>query len=410
MTKADRKIATDLFLVGVGAADANAGVAKSLTQKPLAECAGRIFVVAFGKAAMGMARAAHDHLGQVAETIIVTNPENAHDVDGAQVFAASHPVPDSIGLAGAAAVTQMLAQTRLGDHVVALISGGGSALLPAPVSGVTLQDKAAVNRVLLAGGVAIQDMNTVRQHLSRLKGGGLVQLAAPAQVSAFILSDVIGDDLRAIASGPTAAPIGSRRDAREILLDAGLWDKMPASVRAHLSTQTETARPDMGLVENRLIGSNSISLMAMAGVAKAAHVESTPLIGDVAQAAERIVSGARSGTTLFGGETTVVLAGDGLGGRNQELALRVAILARDAGWQPGWVFLSGGTDGRDGPTDSAGGLVDSGTLERMQAAGVDPARALANNDSYHALRASGDLLITGATGTNVADLQVLIRP
>jgi len=158
-----------------------------------------------------------------------------------------------------------------------------------------------------------------------------------------------------------------------------------------------------------LIGSNSISVGAMARLDSSAHVAATPLVGDVAEAANAVVAINGAGVWLFGGETTVKLSGSGLGGRNQELALRVALLAEQQGWSDDWVFLSGGTDGRDGPTDAAGGIVDRQTLTRMRAAGVDPVQALLDNDSYHALKAAGDLLMIGATGTNVADLQVLIR-
>ena len=293
-------------------------------------------------------------------------------------------------------------------QVLALISGGGSALLPAPAAGLSLADKAAVSRLLLASGTDITGMNLVRQQLSRLKGGGFARLAAPATVTALILSDVIGDDLRVIASGPTVAPIGTAEQAKDLLIGAGVWDALPAAVRAHLqAAPAEPAAPPTA--DNRLIGSNPISVQAMADAAGTAKVADEPLVGDVQDAARRVLQTAGPGITLFGGETTVVLRGDGLGGRNQELALRVALLVEQAGWDDDWVFLSGGTDGRDGPTDAAGGLVDGTTLDRIRGAGIDPESALANNDSYHALQAAGDLLITGATGTNVADLQVLIR-
>jgi hydroxypyruvate reductase len=162
--------------------------------------------------------------------------------------------------------------------------------------------------------------------------------------------------------------------------------------------------------DNRLIGSNALSVAAMAAAAPGARVPPGPLVGDVSAAAARIIAEGGPGVTLWGGETTVRLTGRGLGGRNQELALRVALAAEAAGWPPGWAFLSAGTDGRDGPTGAAGGLVDAGTCARIRAAGLDPAALLADNDSHRALAAAGDLVVTGGTGTNVADLQVLIRP
>ncbi|MBV1904096.1 MAG: DUF4147 domain-containing protein [Marinosulfonomonas sp.] len=400
--------ATSLFMAGVNAADPFNAVDAALSRAPLAPCSGRTFIVAVGKAAGGMARAALAHYPDPAGVIVVTNYENAAAIAGAQVFAAGHPVPDENGLKAANAVIALLAGTRDGDRVLVLVSGGGSALLPAPVAGVSLADKAAVNEALLGGGIEITDMNLVRQNLSRLKGGGLARLAAPARLTALILSDVVGDDLRVIASGPTVSPIGTRAEARELLKSGGLWQALPESVTRHLSSDAPVEALSVA-PENRLIGSNAMSLAAMAAVAPQATVWPEPMVGDVGAAANVIAGVSGAGCWLFGGETTVRITGCGLGGRNQELALRVALLVEQFGWQGEWVFLSGGTDGRDGPTDAAGGLVDGGTLARMRAAGVDPLAALADNDSYHALKAAGDLLMTDATGTNVADLQVLIR-
>ena len=364
-------------------------------------------IIAIGKAARIMAEAALKTLGTT-ETIVVTNDENARPLAGATVLAASHPVPDARGAAAADLILTRLARMQPGQRILALISGGGSALLPAPVAGVSLADKAEVNRLLLASGAEITLMNLVRQQLSRLKGGGLLRAAHPARVTALILSDVVGDDLRAIASGPTVAALGSKADACAILQDHGVWDALPASVRAHL-TSADPPQPPLPAARNILIGSNRLSVQAMANAAPGATVAAEPLTGDVAAAAARVAA-CRPGTTLFGGETTVVLKGRGLGGRNQELALRVALLAEAQGWAGHWTFLSAGTDGRDGPTDAAGAVVDDGSLARMRAAGIDPVARLSQNDSYPCLAASDDLLIIGGTGTNVADLQVLIRP
>ncbi|KDB01905.1 hydroxypyruvate reductase [Defluviimonas sp. 20V17] len=406
-TRSPRDTARQLFMAGVAAADPSGAVRRALQEAPVAAPpGGRLAVIAVGKAALGMARAAMA-VARPDSVLVVTNYENAADLPGAEVLAAGHPVPDAQGEAAARRVEALLGQLGPRDRVLALISGGGSALLPAPVQGLTLEDKAQVNRLLLASGAEITEMNLVRQQLSRLKGGGLLRAAAPAGVTALILSDVIGDDLRVIASGPTVAPIGTRAEALAALRARGVWDDLPESVRAHLTAPA--AQLDLPEADNRLIGSNPRSVAAMASAAPEAGVIEAPLVGDVAEAAARIAS-LGPGTWLMGGETTVVLRGTGRGGRNQELALRVALLARDRGWAPGWVFLSGGTDGRDGPTDAAGGIVDAGTLGRIRGAGLDPEALLARNDSHAALQAAGDLLITGATGTNVADLQVLIRP
>jgi hydroxypyruvate reductase len=315
-------------------------------------------------------------------------------------MAAGHPVPDENGAAAARSVIAALHDAN--GPVLALISGGGSALLPAPAGALTLADKAKVNDLLLASGQDIVAMNLVRQQLSDLKGGGFLRHAAPQKVTALILSDVIGDDLSAIASGPTVGPIGTASDAIALLKTEGLWEKLPDVVRTHL----QEAKAPLPLPEanNRLIGSNSKSVAAMARAAGHAHVIATPIEGDVGQAAKVICDQAVIGTTVWGGETTVILRGTGRGGRNQELALRVALEARKRGWTD-WTCLQGGSDGRDGPTDAAGGLVDQHTLDKIS----DVAGLLANNDSYAALKEAGDLLMTDATGTNVADLGVMIR-
>ncbi len=406
MSEADaRALARRLFDAGLAAADPAAGVARALAG--YARPRGRLALVAVGKAALRMADAALAAVGP-ASALVVTNDGNAGDLPGATVLAAGHPVPDDRGLEAGRRALALAGSLGPEDALLALISGGGSALLPAPVPGISLADKQAVNRLLLACGAPIGTVNLIRQSLSRLKGGGLARAAAPAPVTSLILSDVIGDDLRAVASGPTVAPLGDAAAARAEMQAHGIWDAAPASVRAWLSVAPPA--PPAPAADNRLIGSNALSVAAMAAAAPGARAPALPLTGDVADAAARIVAEGGRGVTLWGGETTVVLRGRGRGGRNQELALRVACAAAAAGWPPGWAFLSGGTDGRDGPTDAAGGLVDAGTLARIRAAGVDPAAALVDNDSHRALAAAGDLLMTGDTGTNVADLQVLVRP
>ncbi|MBN2760942.1 MAG: DUF4147 domain-containing protein, partial [Rhodobacteraceae bacterium] len=350
-----------------------------------------------------MMRAALAALPKPHAALVVTNYENAGPVEGARVMAAGHPVPDENGLQAGLAVQKMLARTTAADAVLVLVSGGGSALVPAPVTGLTLEDKAEVNRLLLGAGLDITQMNMVRQHLSRLKGGGLLRAASPAPVTALILSDVIGDDLRVIASGPTVAPICTRPDAMRLLEDHGLWPHVPDAVRTILRRDDEDA--PLPEAANHLIGSNAQSVSAAAAMLPGAQTDPLPLEGNVSDAAARVVAMAeRPGVTVLGGETTVTLRGTGLGGRNQELALRVALALQG---RTGWRFLSAGTDGRDGPTDAAGAIVDGGTIDRIRLAGGDPDALLANNDSYTALKLAGDLLLTGGTGTNVADLQIL---
>ncbi len=354
-------------------------------------------ILAVGKAACAMAGPAVTRFAGV-PALAVTNYENARPLDGAEVLAAGHPVPDENGLAAGARVLAALRAAT--GPVLVLMSGGGSALLPAPVDGVSLADKQAVNAALLGAGLDIRAMNLVRQQLSQLKGGGMLR-ASGGPVTALILSDVVGDDLSVIASGPTVGPIGTAAEAVTVLRGAGIWNGLPASVRAHLEAgHAATALPE---ARNVLVGSNALSVAAMARAAGECRVLE-PVEGDVADAARAICDQAEPGVTVWGGETTVVLKGTGKGGRNQELALRIAQEARARGWAD-WVCLQGGSDGRDGPTDTVGGLVDQGTLGRI----ADAAGLLANNDSYAALQEAGDLLMTGATGTNVADLGVLIR-
>ncbi len=410
-----RSEAKSLFAAAVKAADPAFALSRHLKKTPLPRLdGGRYVLIALGKAACTMMAETLAHIppGTSVHALAVPNYENAQDIPGCTVMPAGHPVPDENGARAARAVTDLLQTTTERDRVIALISGGGSALMPAPVPGISLDDKAEVSRILLGAGFDITEINMVRQQLSRLKGGGLARLAAPAPVQAYILSDVIGDDLRVIASGPTVAPIATLAETVKLLKDRGIFDGLPSSAQSHLSRSEASFEAFNPSVTNILICSNHQSLLAAKAAARGpARIVEPPLVGDVAGAAARLLSAARlaygSGTLIFGGETTVKLTGTGTGGRNQELALRFALGATD---MPGdWVFLSGGTDGRDGPTDAAGGLVDPGSIARMIGAGADPQALLDNNDSHAALNASGDLLLTGATGTNVADVQIFLR-
>ncbi|MDQ7774476.1 MAG: DUF4147 domain-containing protein [Paracoccus aminovorans] len=405
-----RALAQRLFAAAVSAADPALAVRRHFQRHP---DTGGTILVAVGKAAPAMLAEAMVHLPDARIALAVTHEGNAADIPGARVLTASHPVPNEAGLRAGREILAALDGAGPGDRVLALISGGGSALIPAPRAPLTLADKQAVNRLLLASGLDITAMNLIRQQLSELKGGGFLRHAAPAPVTGLILSDVIGNELGAVASGPTSAPLGNRAQARKLLQDNGIWDRLPDAVRQVLDAP-DSAAP-LPAAENYLIGSNEQSLHAMRDVVApgwAARIVSDRLEGDVAEAAALIVQAAREAppdrptALIFGGETTVTLRGNGKGGRNQELALRVADAMQ--GQRGDWVFLSGGTDGRDGPTDAAGGVVDGGTMARIAAAGADAQALLANNDSHAALAAAGDLLLTGATGTNVADVQVML--
>ncbi len=410
-----RKSAKQAFMAGVKAADPALALTHVLQKRPLpALDGGKYLVISVGKAACKMAQAALAALPDGADfsALAVTNYENVTDIEAVRVLGAAHPVPDAQGLAAANQVMALLASAGKSDVVLSLVSGGSSALLPAPVRGISLADKSRVNEVLLTSGLDITSMNLVRQSLSRLKGGGLLRLAKPANVRCYILSDVLGDDLRVVGSGPGVGPIGTLAQARELLIATGNFAKMPQTVQTYLQTAENPAAEQAQ--EATLIGSNGQSLAAMAKAAKATLMPD-PLVGDVRAAAKRIIAEVKSHAKkapfalAYGGETTVELHGCGKGGRNQELALWVAKYAHEAGLSGPWCFLSGGTDGRDGPTDAAGGLVDEKTLQRILNAEASLDKLLRNNDSYAALKLSGDLLMTGATGTNVADLQLFMR-
>jgi glycerate 2-kinase len=423
-----RQDALSIFKAGIAAADPYQAVKHYLTPGLLGHYA-KVHLIAFGKAACAMAQAAQQIIptGLLAgRAIAVTNYENVTHVDNVDVIGASHPLPDEAGLKAAQLIADRMRNAKENELVLALVSGGGSALIPYPAGQITLQEKIAATDLLLASGATINQVNCVRKHLSLLKGGGLARMAVPADVHALVLSDVLGDDPSSIASGPTVADDTTYADAIEILKDKSIWDRVPASVRQHLEQGklghiAETPKPGDDIFKNTgytLIGSNTISINAMLEAARKlgyqAELYSGQLSGEARTVAETLVAECAPKrpnqpiALLAGGETTVTLKGTGRGGRNQEMALAFALAAEQNGLTGNWTFLSGGTDGRDGPTDAAGGIVDNNTIKRMTQAGINPIRLLDDNDSYNALKASGDLVNTGATGTNVADLQILL--
>jgi hydroxypyruvate reductase len=391
----------------------------------------RLRAVAFGKAACAMASAVEEALPPEVfpgPGVAVTVRGGGRPLARFRVLEGGHPIPDEGSVAGAREVARALAGAADDELALALISGGGSALLAAPAPGISLEDKMATTELLLKAGADIRELNTVRKHLSSLKGGGLARAAAPAPLRALILSDVIGNDLSVIASGPVSPDPSTFADAIEVLKRRGVLKNAPAAVLARLSAGLrgeveETPKPGDALFDRvvcAIVGSNELSIdAARARAEKLGHrtaLLAGPLLGEASEAGRVLAAAARrsaAGETpasialIAGGETTVTVHGPGRGGRNQELALAFALEVGDLpGWT--WAFLSAGTDGIDGPTDAAGGLVDGGTLGRLSARGIDPRAALERNDSYAALAASGDLVVTGATGTNVADVQVLL--
>ncbi|MFO8174710.1 MAG: glycerate kinase [Longimicrobiales bacterium] len=398
------------------------------TAYPLGEVEG-IRVVGMGKASAAMAGPLEEMLGRrIQGGVLVVKYGHGHPLEHIRVMEAGHPVPDAAGEAGAREIIRALAGADALDLVFCLISGGGSALSPAPVSGISLKDKQEVTRLLLASGATIHEMNTVRKHLSRLKGGQLARWAHPARVVSLILSDVVGDDLDTIASGPTVPDPGTYRDALSVLENRGLRRRLPASVLTHLQSGArgevpETPKPgDLALsrVQNLIVGSNALALRAARDKARELGYSTlTPRgfqEGEAREVAEAHVELARAirsrahpvpppACILTGGETTVTLRGNGTGGRNQEFALAAAIAMEG---MDDVVLLSAGTDGTDGPTDAAGAMVDGGTVARGRDHAMEAADYLARNDSYHFFRPLGDLLVTGPTLTNVMDLRIIL--
>jgi len=388
----------------------------------------RIFVVGAGKASAPMAAAVEGMLGpRVSAGIIIVKYGYAVPLRRIRVVEAGHPLPDAAGQRGAEALLDLVRGAGPDDLVLCLISGGGSALMPAPVGEMSLDDEITVTGLLLRSGAAIQDVNTVRKHLSRIKGGRLAA-ASPARMVALILSDVLGDPVDAIASGPTAPDPTTFADALEVVRRYGLADSMPGSAMAYLQRgaagrEPETPKPDDPVfrrVQTVLVGSNEQAVAAAAARAKTAGfrtlVLTTSLEGEAREAARVFCSVVRGiGTRrtpiappaclLAGGETTVTVRGQGRGGRCQEFALSSGGVI--AGWA-NTVVAAFGTDGTDGPTDAAGALVDGGTAARAHRAGLDAGRALADNDAYPFFQQLGDLLLTGPTRTNVNDIYLAL--
>ena len=378
-------------------------------------------LISVGKAAVGMARAARE-AGCDAPGIIVTTDENFAAIEGMRSCASAHPVPDERGLAAAKAVMEMAASLGEDDHLLLLISGGGSALLPAPADGMTLADKQALNEALLASGLDIHDMNAVRRLFSTLKGGRLARWAAPARITQFLLSDVPGDRFESIASGPATADPVPLDEALALIRNAGL-DRL-AFVKARLMRIEDGAAdlpvrpgdPVMKNVTTYLLASNDLCRgasrdsmgVALGGLQETQLPALSGEAADCARAlASRLVAASSSSAVwaVTGGETTVRLGDNpGAGGRAQEMGVAFAAEMRRLAPGRDWAALIGGTDGRDGPTEAAGAVITS--AHRFDPAGAEA--ALAGHDCHPFLKAAGALLTVPPTGTNLGDIAVFI--
>jgi glycerate 2-kinase len=378
----------------------------------------RVFVLAAGKAAGAMAKAAEELLGEkVSGGLVVTKDGHDPGPEGLETVFASHPEPDERSVEAARRVQELAESLGEEDLLLALISGGASALLADPAASIELADLKKLTSDLLKSGADIGEINTVRKHVSVLKGGGLVRLAHPAPTIALLLSDVVGDEPSSIASGLTAPDATTLHDTRRVLERYGI--EPPESVADHLQSAEETPASDDPIFENVvncICGSGRHA--AEAAAKKAGELGYTPLLltTDALGAASMYAAITREVVAssnpiappcaiVSGGEATVIVRGSGTGGPNQEFVLALAV---DLDGVEGWAAFSADTDGNDGSTDAAGGTVDGNTAQRIRDAGMDPEGALADNDSYAALEAGGALLITGPTGTNVNDLRAAL--
>jgi hydroxypyruvate reductase len=423
-TKTLRRHALSIFRASLAAADPAGAVARHLARRNFDRFR-HIYVIGAGKAGASMAQAAERVLGRrITAGLINVKDGHTAPLRRIELNQCGHPVPDERGAAGSARIAQIAAAAGRDDLVLCLVSGGASALLPLPAEGITLAEKQATTRLLLACGATIHEINAVRKHISRIKGGQLARLAAPARVESLLLSDVIGDNLDVIGSGPTAPDASTFATVAAIFDRYAIRTRVPASVRTRIERGArgeipETPKPNDPLfarVSNTVVGGNRLALDAAARAARLLGyrtlILSSTIEGETREIARMHAAIAREISStgrpirppaciITGGETTVTIKGDGLGGRNQEFTLAAAL---DIAGLPRVVVFSAGTDGSDGPTDAAGAIADGQTLARQP----DARRYLDRNDSYHYFQPLGDLVITGPTNTNVMDVRLIL--
>jgi glycerate 2-kinase len=389
----------------------------------------RIVIIGAGKATAPMAAAIESLLAdRISDGLINVKYGHVARLQHIHLVEAGHPVPDQNGQEGARRMLRLAQMAGSQDLVICLISGGGSALLPLPADGLHFEDKQTTIKVLIACGATIHEINAIRKHISAIKGGRLALAAYPATLISLILSDVVGDDLDVIASGPTVADSSTFQDCLKIIERHRIETQLPTSILRHLQAgaageiaETPTADdPAFRKTQNLVVASNIEAILASRQKAEELGYQtlvlSSMIEGDTrtvarvhgAIAREIVKTGnpvSPPACILSGGETTVQVTGSGLGGRNQEFALAAAL---DIAGCRDIVLLSGGTDGTDGPTDAAGAIADTGTIQRAAKMDLDTERYLTDNDSYHFFEKIEDLLITGPTNTNVMDLRIVL--
>lgn len=377
---------------------------------------GSVIVIAIGKAAWNMANAAKESLGsKIVKGLVVTKYEHSRGpIDGFEIIEAGHPIPDENSVIGAARALEMVKGLSYGDEVIFLISGGGSSIFEKPAHGITLEDIMDITNQLLSSGADIVEINTIRKHLSDVKGGRFAEQCLPAKVFSIVLSDVIGDRLDSIASGPAYPDSSTSAEALEIInkyklkVKPNVIDTIKIETPKNITNTTTvitgsvTALCEAALKNAEILG-YEVNLLTTTLDCEAK--EAGKFLAAIAREANRNPKQKKPCAWIAGGETVVKIIGSGKGGRNQELALAAAIGID--GWK-NTVIFSVGSDGTDGPTDAAGGMVDGETVRRIKSKNASPYQLLENNDSYHALSLSGDLIKTGSTGTNVNDLMMIL--
>ncbi len=401
-----KEVLLSCFGAAVAAVDPEQAVARDLQ---IPQVAGRIVILALGKAAPAMTRGVAAALAaDELEGIAVSNHRD-HVPPGIDLRISSHPVPDESSLEAGRALLDLADSLTEEDLAIVLISGGGSALAEVPVPGVSLADIAATNELLLRSGADIVQTNTVRRRLSVFKGGGLAAAIAPARSVTLVVSDVVGDAPMTIASGPTVAADEPAEAARGVVASLSLESLLPVSVMAALQqAPVHPAVPEeqaLKVIASGAVAANGAA-RAAEGLGFGATVVDTRLTGDAAAAAGEVLQRSGFGVSIFAGETTVPVTGEGQGGRNQEAALVAATLIEGL---PGVHFLAAGTDGRDGTTIGAGAYVDGDTVRRCREVGLDVNDVLDRNDSGTLFAAIGDQIVTGPTGTNVGDIWLVFR-